>query len=281
MTRPQQHIALVCPGGRITEDLAAQTGEIAAARFGDAVKLHFHPQCFLSSGHFAGTDAERSAAFLEAANDPAFDAVWFARGGYGACRLDDRIFTQLNDHARRKTYLGYSDAGLILARLYRLGAGRPVHGPMPSDLPRERGADAIRRALDYLVDSDPETLEPSVAAHGKTVAFNITVLGALLGTDWAPDLAGHVVMLEDVSEYLYALDRTLFAVTADKSVQAAAGVMLGRVSDIPENDRPFGETEEEIVKRWCALRGIAYLGRADIGHDADNKVVPFGGSAAA
>lgn len=281
MTRPQKHIALVCPGGRITEDLAAQTGEIAAARFGDAVKLHFHPQCFLSAGHFAGTDAERSAAFLEAANDPAIDAVWFARGGYGACRLDDKIFTQLNEHARRKTYLGYSDAGLILARLYKLGVGKPVHGPMPSDLPRERGADAIRRALDYLVNGDPETLEPSVAAHGKTAAFNITVLGALLGTDWAPDLAGHVVMLEDVSEYLYAIDRTLFAITADKGVQAAAGIMLGRVSDIPENDRPFGETEEEIVKRWCALRAIPYLGRADIGHDADNKVVPFGGSATA
>lgn len=281
MTRPQKHIALVCPGGRITEDLAAQTGEIAAARFGDAVELHFHPQCFLSAGHFAGTDAERGAAFLEAANDPAFDAVWFARGGYGACRLDDKVFTQLNEHARRKTYLGYSDAGLILARLYRLGVGKPVHGPMPSDLPRERGADAIRRALDYLVNGDTATLEPSVAAHGKTVAFNITVLGALLGTDWAPDLAGHVVMLEDVSEYLYALDRTLFAITADESMQAAAGVMLGRVSDTPENDRPFGETEEEIVKRWCALRDIAYLGRADIGHDADNRIVPFGGSVTA
>lgn len=280
MTRPQKHIALVCPGGRITEELAAQTGEIAAARFGEAVKLHFHPQCFLSAGHFAGTDAERGAALLEVANDPAFDAVWFARGGYGACRLDDKIFTELNEHARRKTYLGYSDAGFVLGRLFRLGVGKPVHGPMPSDLPRNGGEAAITRALDYLVNGAPETLEPTAQSRGKSVAFNITVLAHLLGTDWAPDLSGCAVMLEDVSEYLYAIDRAMFAVTADKTVQNADGVMLGRIGDVPENDRPFGETEEEIVKRWCALRNIPYLGRADIGHDADNKIVPFGAGAA-
>ena len=49
-----------------------------------------------------------------------------------------------------------------------------------------------------------------------------------------------------------------------------------RVSDIPENDRPFGQSEEEIVKDWCGRIGIPYLGRADIGHDAQNKIVPFG-----
>lgn len=280
MTRPQKHIALVCPGGRIAEDLAAQTGEIAAARFGDGVKLHFHPQCFLSDGHFAGTDAERSAALLEAANDPAFDAVWFARGGYGACRLDDKIFTELNAHARRKTYLGYSDAGFLLARLYRLGVGRPVHGPMPSDLPRQGGEEAIKRALDYLANAAPETLEPTVRSHEKAVAFNITVFAHLLGAEWAPDLSGHAIMLEDVGEYLYAVDRAMFAIAAHRNVRAAAGIMLGRVSDVPENDRPFGESEEAIVRRWCAQANIPYLGRADIGHDADNKIVPFGACAA-
>lgn len=276
MTRAQKHIALVCPGGPITPELAAQTGEIAAARFGDEVKLHFHPQCFLAAGHFAGTDAERSAAFLSVANDPTYDAVWFARGGYGACRLDDSIFTQLSEHARRKTYLGYSDAGMLLGRLYKTGFGRSVHGPMPSDLPREDGEDAIKRALDYLVKSEGKTLEPNLKAHEKVVAFNITILAHLLGTEWAPDLSGHVIMLEDVSEYLYALDRAMFSITADPGVRQAKGVMLGRVSDIPENDRPFGETEEEIVIRWCARRNIPYLGRADIGHDARNKIVPFG-----
>lgn len=275
MTRSKKHIALVCPGGPITKELAAQTGEIAAARYSDKVQLHFHPQCFRSSGHFAGSDATRSDALLEVANDPAYHAVWFARGGYGACRLDDKIFTRLNEHADRKTYLGYSDTGMLLARLYKLGIGAPVHGPMPSDLVHEDGAEAIKRGLDYLVKGDASGLEPTTSSHPKAVAFNITVLAHLLGTDWAPDLSGHVIMLEDISEYLYRLDRAMFSITADPGVQKAAGIMLGRISDVPENDRPFGETEEEIVKRWCNQRNIPYLGRADIGHDAKNKIVPF------
>lgn len=276
-----KHIALVCPGGPVTRDLAEKTTRIAAARFGDRVKLHFHDQCFLEAGHFAGSDATRSAAFLDAANDPQFDAVWFARGGYGACRLDDALFVNLNEHARAKTYLGYSDAGSLLARLYKENIGRPAHGPMPADQPRRGGEEAIARALSFLVDGDRSTLERSVKNGGKLAAFNITILAHLSGTDWMPDLSGHVIMLEDVAEYLYRIDRAMFSIMGGKGVRKAKGIMLGRVSDVPENDRPFGKTEEDIIKDWCARAEVPYLGRADIGHDADNKIVPFGALAQA
>jgi len=230
----------------------------------------------LSAGHFAGTDAERSAAFLDVANDPKYEAVWFARGGYGACRLDEDIFENFNEHARRKTYLGYSDTGMVLARLYRKGIGAPVHGPMPTDLSRTRGKDAIWRALDFLTNKNPDVIEPSLTPHNKSVAFNITVLSHMIGTDWMPDLSDHIIMLEDVGEYLYRIDRAMFTITASAKIRGAAGVMLGRVSDTPENDRPFGQSEEEITQYWCARAGISYLGRADIGHDSSNKIVPFG-----
>ncbi len=276
MAETTKHIALVCPGGPITKELAAQTGEIAAARFGDAATLDFHPQCFLEAGHFAGTDKERTAAFLEVANDPQNDAVWFARGGYGACRLEDGWWSKLNEVARSKTYLGYSDAGMVLARLYKEKIGRPVHGPMPTDLPRANGETAIARALDFLIKGDAATFEPNVKPSVKYVAFNITVLAHLVGTDAMPDLSGHIIMLEDVAEYLYATDRALFTITSDAGIRKAKGLMLGRLSDAPENDRPFGQSEEEVIQYWCARAGVRHLGRADIGHDADNKIVPFG-----
>jgi muramoyltetrapeptide carboxypeptidase len=91
-----------------------------------------------------------------------------------------------------------------------------------------------------------------------------------------PDLAGHVVMIEEVSEYLYAVDRLLFHVTAHLGPMGIAGLRRGRVSDVPENDRPFGAEPEDMVRHWCARSGIRYLGSADIGHDAMNKIVPFG-----
>ncbi len=277
MAKTTTHIALVCPGGPITRELAEKTGEITAARFGESVKLHFHQQCFLSAGHFAGTDAQRSAAFLEVSNDPIYDAVWFARGGYGAGNLDDGIFAQLTDAARKKIFLGYSDAGVLLARLYGQGVGWPVHGPMPLDLSRDDGENAVARALAYLVHRDTDTLEAAAKSGKQTVAFNITLLAHMVGAPWMPDLSGHIIMLEDIGEYLYRIDRAMFTIFANPGVKNAAGIMLGRINNIPENDRPFGQTEEEIAKHWCAKTGVSYLGRADIGHDAANKIVPFGG----
>ena len=75
---------------------------------------------------------------------------------------------------------------------------------------------------------------------------------------------------------MYAIDRALFHVTSAPNLRKVAGLKLGRVSDVPPNDPEFGQTEEQVVRHWCAASGIPYLGRADIGHDADNKIVPFG-----
>jgi hypothetical protein len=94
-------IAICAPATPITPEDVARTQAIAAA-FPDA-ELHFHPQCFAVDGHFAGPDAVRLAAFLDCANDPAFDAVWFARGGYGSNRIAGRRWG--NSRWRRGTRL--------------------------------------------------------------------------------------------------------------------------------------------------------------------------------
>jgi muramoyltetrapeptide carboxypeptidase len=115
-----------------------------------------------------------------------------------------------------------------------------------------------------------------VPAAAATAAFNITVLSHLLGTALEPDLVGHVLMLEEVGEHMYRIDRSLFHLTGNPALRRVAGIRLGRCSNIPANEPAFGETEEEVVRHWCDVSGIRYLGRADIGHDIDNKIVPFG-----
>lgn len=270
-------IAVVAPGTWLDDFVPAKVNALAQSLFGPrAPEIHVHPQCFLRSGHFAGDDAAREEALVEAANDPAFDAVWIGRGGYGSCRIAEAAIARMTNAARRKIFLGYSDAGSLLAGLYRAGFPRVAHGPMATDIKRERGEEAISRALRFLVDGDRGGLEPAALGAAPCAAFNITILSQLLGTPLEPDLAGHILMLEEVSEHLYRIDRAMFHITSQPSLRRVAGIMLGRCSDIPENDRDFGETEEEIARRWCARSGIAYLGRADIGHDSDNKIVPFG-----
>lgn len=268
------HIAICAPSTPFTRDDAARVEVLVAQVPG--LSIAFHDQCFASEGHFAGSDALRLAAFVECANDPAVDAVWFARGGYGAGRIAQDAMGRLGAAARGKTYLGYSDGGVLLAALYRAGIGRPVHAPMPVDLRRAGGEAAVRRVLDWLA-GDPQGLEPSLGDEARpVVAFNLMTLAMIMGTPVMPDLVGHVVMVEEVSEHDYAVDRLLFHVTAGLQQAGAAGLRIGRVSQVPENDRPFGFSVDQMVRHWCDRTGLAFLGRADIGHDADNRIVPFG-----
>ncbi len=271
-------IAVVAPSSRVSPEVPGRVQRLAAELYPDRTpQIVFHPQCSLSSGHFAGDDAARAAALVEAANSEAYDAIWFARGGYGACRLIDMVLPRLLPPARNKTYLGYSDGGALLAALYHEGFERLAHGPMPQDILRDGGEAAVTRGLAWLVDRDPAALEPSLLTDGrKTAAFNLTILSSMLGTPWQPDLDGHVLMLEEVAEYMYRIDRSLFHVTSNPAIRRVAGLRLGRCSAIPDNDPDFGQTEEDVARAWCARSGIPWLGRADIGHDAHNKVVPYG-----
>lgn len=263
-------IAVVAPSCTLKREAAEAVAALAAAR-GDC-ELVIHPQCFLSDGHFAGSDGERLAALREAMADPAVDAIWFARGGYGSNRIAAAAVADLPAAAKAKTYLGYSDAGFLLAAFHRAGLD-VAHGPMPQDVLRDGGGATVTRALDWLVRRDPAALEPDL--QPPAMAFNLTVLAMLLGTPLEPDLTGVDLLVEEVNEHHYRIDRLMFHVTASANVRGIARLRLGRVSDVPDNDPAFGRDELFIFEEWCGRAGIHFGGRADIGHDAANRVVPF------
>ena len=265
-------IAVVAPSCTLLPEAARAVAAIVAAR-GDA-ELVFHPQCFLSDGHFAGPDAARRAALREVMADDSVDAVWFARGGYGSNRIAEAAARDLPAGAFAKTYLGYSDAGFLLAAFDRAGL-KVAHGPMVQDIMRTGGEAAIDRALDWLVRRDPASLEPGLTVGKRAMAFNLTVLSTLLGTELEPDFSGAELLIEDVGEHDYRVDRAMFHLTGSAAIRRISGLRMGRMSEIPDNIPPFGSDCAGIVRDWCTRAGIAYRGTADIGHDAANKVVPF------
>jgi muramoyltetrapeptide carboxypeptidase len=264
-------IAVVAPSCPLKRDAADAVEGIVATR-GDC-ELAIHPQCFLVDGHFAGPDEARLAALREVMADESVDAIWFARGGYGSNRIAEAVLADMPDAARAKTYLGYSDAGFLLAGFHKAGLD-VAWGPMPQDVLRDGGEAAVSRALDWLVRRDPAALEP--ALEQPAMAFNLTVLSSLLGTPLEPDFTGVDLLIEEVSEHLYRIDRTMFHVTASANVRRAARLRLGRVIDILSNEPEFGGDASAIVADWCARAGLLFGGSADIGHDAGNNVVPFG-----
>lgn len=263
-------IAVVAPSCALRREAAEAVQAIVAER--SDCELFIHPQCFLVDGHFAGPDEVRLAALREVMADEDFDAVWFARGGYGSNRIAEAVLADLPETARGKLYLGYSDAGFLHAAFHKVGLD-VAWGPMPQDVLRDSGAAAVNRAIDWLVRRDPSALEP--ALDGPAMAFNLTVLSNLLGTSLEPDFKGVDLLIEDVGEHLYRIDRSMFHVTGSEGIQKVRRLRLGRISDILPNDPDFGGDEQSIVEQWCARSGIPFGGRADIGHDAGNRVVPF------
>ena len=263
-------IAVVAPSNALKRETAERVEAIAGGR--RDCELAFHPQCFLSDGHFAGSDEQRLGALREVMADPAVDAVWFARGGYGSNRIAEAAARDLPEAARAKQFLGYSDTGFLLAAFHEAGLA-VAHGPMPQDVVRDGGEAAIDRALDWLVKRDPATVEPKL--RQPAMAFNLTVLSKLLGTALEPDFTGVELLVEEVSEHHYKIDRLMFHVTSNANIRKVARLRLGRASDIPGNDPEFGRDEAAIVADWCARSGIELGPPADIGHDSGNKIVPF------
>ena len=292
---PKVRIGVVAPSVYLFPRHVDRANALVAAQFPD-VELVWHPQVYARSpnvvggdtgfvlsdaahvpepaahGHFAGSDEQRAEAFIEMANREDIDAIWFARGGYGAGRIAMDVLPRLGPAARTKTYMGYSDGSYLLALLYRAGFPHLCHGPMVVDGSEEQ----LSRALAWFARKDMRSLEPGLKVGEKYVAFNLISAAMMVGTPLFPDISGHVLMVEEVGEYLYSVDRCFFALTSAVWRDKPAEIRLGQVSDIKENDRPYGRDEVGIAQDWCARSNIRYGGRAEIGHYIGNKVVPFG-----
>ncbi len=269
-------IGVVAPARTVTQESALRMSAFMALTY-PAHEIVYHPQCFTTQGHFAGPDEVRAKAFLEFANDPGFDAIWFARGGYGSNRILHEVMPQLTPAAHNKSYIGYSDMGFMLGALYARRIGRQVHGSMSSSMGVDDTGEDAGWVLGWLIDGDRRGLEPSLKTDRRpAAAFNLAILTAMIGTPWLPDLTDHVLMIEEVSEPLYRIDRMLFQMAHATQLKGVAGVRLGQVTDLQSNDTDFGETLEQMITRWCREMGVPYLGRAEIGHVRTNHVVPFG-----
>ena len=168
------------------------------------------------------------------------------------------------DEAKSYFFCGIGGSGMLPLALILRGRGGRVAG---SDRTLDQGRLAPK--FEFLKAHGIEPGRPHAA-------FNLTVLTHLLGTPLEPDLADHILIVEDVAEHTYRTDRAMFQLTHTPSMRRIAGLRLGRCTDVPDNDPAFGESEEQVVRYWCERAGIAWLGRADIGHDSANRIVPFG-----
>lgn len=278
--RPGSRIAVVAPcSPALPGPLAAGISlieELFEARV--TVDPTASPDNTLVDRYLAAPDAVRAEALVAALEDPDVDAVWCARGGYGAGRLLPRVTEVLRRAV--KPLIGFSD---ITALHIAAGGVLSFHGPVVTQLPRTDPASvASARALltgavgpgDELLRA-PRTLRPGVA-EGRLTGGNLALLASLCGTRWAPDLRGRIVVLEDVCEPAYRLDRLIWQLRQAAGLDEAAAVVLGTFEGV---EPPEPAWTEALWEELASELSCPVVASAPVGHGSANHVLPLGARA--
>ena len=275
--RPGDRVAVVAPSGPV-DDGKLDAGVAWLHGLGLDVTLGAHVRD--RRGFLAGDDAARAADIQDAWCDPGVAAVLCARGGYGAVRVLGHLDWAALAAARPKPLHGSSDITALHAAFgARLGVATSF-GPMVASLlagPDPITAASVRAALRGAPApvTGGHPLVPGRAA-GPLTGGNLSLLVSLLGTPYAPPPArGRVVLLEDVTEAPYRVDRMLTQLLLAGWFDGAAGIALGSWTDCGDP----GELRGVLAERLGGL-GVPVAAGLPIGHGAPQHTVTLGAAAA-
>jgi muramoyltetrapeptide carboxypeptidase len=274
-------VALVAPSGPLRDeaDLDRAIANTRALGWEPVAGAHVLER----DGYLAGTDDARRADLNRFIADDSIDGIWCIRGGYGAMRLLNGLdYTAWRDHP--KTLIGYSDITALHAAIGPRADLVTFHGQTArAELTEFTRASLIaavgedRRAVS-LTAPDADVLHGG-AARGRLAGGNLAVLSALVGTPFAPSLDDAILVLEDVNESVYRLDRMFTQLRLSGALDRVAGIAFGHFSEIPDDqhrdDRALDDLLREIAYR-CAVPCIAKI---PVGHVADQWTIPLGRSA--
>ncbi|MEY4297906.1 MAG: hypothetical protein RLZZ423_1085 [Cyanobacteriota bacterium] len=239
------------------------------------LRVHPHPEPLRRWGHLAGADPQRRAD-LEAANAALLACV---RGGWGSARLLESHLAPEAGAAGR-WLLGFSDVTSLLWARQALGIAGGIHGPMLTSLASEPdwSRERLRRLLFAGAKADLEPLSGQGwcrgTATGPLLVGNLTVATHLLGTPHLPQLRGAVLVLEDVGEAPYRLDRLLTHWRLSGALQRLAAIGFGRFSGCDDPDSPT--TAEQVLRERTQDLGIPVLAALPVGHEPGNAALPLG-----
>jgi muramoyltetrapeptide carboxypeptidase len=270
--RPGDRVAVVAPSSPFDRDRFERGLQRLAARYEPVLDQGL----FESRRYLAGPDQVRARALAEAFADDAIRAVFAARGGSGAGRL-----LPLVDLGQMplKPLVGFSDTTVLHAAL-QVARRVSVHGPVVTQL-SDQPDWVLARLFAVLEGQIPEPLTglplvPGVV-EGPLIGGDLAVFCTLLGTRWLPDLTGAVLLLEEVQEQPYKLDRLWTHARNAGVFERIAGIALGQFLDCDPADPRYGTfTGREVMRELVAETGLPSAAEFPIGHGEVNAPVALG-----
>lgn len=273
---PGDTIGIVAPAKAITADKIDDAVNFWESN-GFNVKVS--ENCLGRSNYFSGTDTVRARDFQTMLNDDAVKAIVCARGGYGCIRIMDRInwASLMNDP---KWIIGFSDVTVFHHYLNKLEIAS-MHATMPLNY-----TDNTPESLDSMLaqlTGKPYTFRWNSLAKvkegevtGTLIGGNLAVLTSLIGTRFMPDFTDKILVLEEVGEPLYAIDRMFYQLASSGVLQQLKGLILGSFSAIKDTEVPYGESLVSIVSHHLNYLKLPTTFDFPLGHQDDNRALIFG-----
>ena len=270
-------MALVAPAGPLRNegDLARAIENVRSFGWEPVAGEH----ALAREGYFAGSDQLRAADLNSALRDDAIDAVWCLRGGYGAIRILESI-----DYApvarRPKPIIGYSDI-TALHSAFALRCGMVTyHGPTAraalSPFSRRSLACALVHGGDSCGTAEDATVLHGGVAQGALAGGNLALLSALAGTPFAPRLRDAILVLEDIDEPVYRIDRMMRQLLLAGLLDGVRGIVFGACTNCPEAADDGARRLDDVVGEIATLLGVPTIIGAPIGHIDDQWTLPLG-----
>lgn len=274
---PGATVALAAPAFPVEPARVAE-GEAWLAALGFRVRRR--EDLCAKQGYLAGSDARRAAELMQWIDDPEVGAILCVRGGWGAHRILPRLAAE-RVRAARKLLVGFSDVTTLLLWQLRCAGLMGLHGPMLERAggPTEEEGEALGRALRGRPLPPLAGLpEGGGLGQGRLVGGSLTLLAASLGTPWELRTRGCILMLEEVNEKPYALDRLLSQLRAAGKLEGLAGIGVGHLTGCTDPRRPRPDALE-VLREALRPLGVPLVTGLPSGHGTPNLPWPEGARA--
>jgi muramoyltetrapeptide carboxypeptidase len=241
-------------------------------------------------GYLAGTAQQRVDDLHAMFSDPAISGVFCIRGGYGSAQMLDKLDYDL---IRRnpKVFLGYSDITALHVAIGRRSGLVTFHGPVSLSHLTEWSEQHLRAAIFAAKpiggvtnppDSNPlrpghtmRTVQPGTA-RGQLVGGNLTLLSTTLGTPYELDCAGKILLMEDIGEDIYRIDRMFTQLKLAGKLKTAAGIVVGECKDCPPPGHDSAYSLGEVIDYLLGDLNVPVLYGLSFGHTTDQVTLPLG-----
>lgn len=279
--RPGATVAVAAPAGPVHADRIAAGLELLRQRY----DVRVADDLFAAEGYLAGSDERRARELNGYLRDPDVRAVFVARGGYGILRILERLDAAALG-GDPKPIVGFSDATALLSWAAVAAGVRAVHGPVVTQLGALPGEDVASLfdlletgavAAPFAESLEVAGLGEAGAVEGPVVGGNLALLSHMLGTPFAMPTDGAVLVLEDIGERPYQIDRYLTHLQLAGALDGVAGVALGDFArcDEPPGPRPVPDVFAVLQERLEAA-GVRWARGVPVGHGARNRAFFFG-----